>query len=100
MTSAVFNLPGDRENIVSIKADHMGMCKFDGKSQVDLDNFKIVWNNIEDLYDEAIRRGESNPLQQPLNQQEASLESRLAQLRPPQPLPNAFQASRGQASQP
>ena len=55
--SAVFGLPGDRENIVRLNASHSDMCRFD-ESQQDQDNFNLVRSNIEDLYEEAIKRSE------------------------------------------
>lgn len=55
--SARFGLPGNRENIVKLNADHSGVCKF-GSSQEDQDNFKLVRSNLEDLYDNAVKRCE------------------------------------------
>jgi hypothetical protein len=49
-------MPGDRENVVKLNADHRGVCKF-GSSQTDQDNFKLVWSNIEDLYRNALKTG-------------------------------------------
>ncbi|OTA59076.1 hypothetical protein K449DRAFT_385103 [Hypoxylon sp. EC38] len=48
--SVCLNLPGKRENLVSLDADHSGVCKF-GPSQTDQDNFKLVRGNIRDLYE-------------------------------------------------
>jgi hypothetical protein len=39
--SATFGLPGDKENIVMLNANHSNMCRFDD-SQEDQDNFKLV----------------------------------------------------------
>ncbi|KAI1416756.1 hypothetical protein F5Y13DRAFT_204139 [Hypoxylon sp. FL1857] len=50
--SARLNLPGERENIVLLKADHSGVCKF-GSDQTDQDNLWLVRSNIRDLYEEA-----------------------------------------------
>ncbi|KAI4864171.1 hypothetical protein F4820DRAFT_449256 [Hypoxylon rubiginosum] len=47
--SAHLNLPGNRENIVKLEADHSGVCKF-GESQTDQDNLKLVRVNLQDLY--------------------------------------------------
>lgn len=51
--SARFGIPGDRENVVKLNANHSGVCKF-GSSQVDQDNFKLVRSNIRDLYKNAL----------------------------------------------
>ncbi|KAI0849693.1 hypothetical protein F5Y00DRAFT_48651 [Daldinia vernicosa] len=50
--SARLNLPGDRETIVALDADHSRVCKF-GLNQTDNDNFKIVRSNIRELYEMA-----------------------------------------------
>jgi hypothetical protein len=55
--SATFGLPGSRENIIRLEADHGDICPF-GDSQRDQDNFEIVKGNIEELYLEAINNGE------------------------------------------
>ncbi|KAK0649694.1 hypothetical protein B0T16DRAFT_136083 [Cercophora newfieldiana] len=52
--SARLSLPGDRENVVTLAADHRSICKF-GKSETDQDNFKLVRTNIKDLYKSAIQ---------------------------------------------
>ncbi len=84
--SAVFGLPGDRENIVRLDASHSDMCRFD-QSRQDQDNFKLVWNNVEDLYKEALKGSElSNILSPPDHNPELAhhdLGSRLARLRLP-----------------
>ena len=56
--SATFGLSGTRENIVELNADHSNLCCYDGSMQ-DQDNFKLVANNIQDLYKDALKRGES-----------------------------------------
>ncbi|KAI0376539.1 hypothetical protein F5Y04DRAFT_209589 [Hypomontagnella monticulosa] len=48
--SACLNLSGDRENIVSLDADHSTVCKF-GLEQPDQDNLKLVRSNIRELYE-------------------------------------------------
>jgi len=48
-------MPGDRENVVKLNADHRGVCKFSA-SQTDQDNFKLVRANIKDIYKNALRR--------------------------------------------
>ncbi|KAK5652162.1 hypothetical protein OQA88_10804 [Cercophora sp. LCS_1] len=52
--SARLNLPGDRENVVTLAADHRSICKF-GETETDQDNFKLVRTNLKDLYKSAIR---------------------------------------------
>ena len=56
--SAIFGLPGTRENIVELNADHSNLCRYDNSMQ-DQDNFKLVANNIQDLYENALKRSES-----------------------------------------
>ncbi|KGO58308.1 hypothetical protein PEX2_068180 [Penicillium expansum] len=53
--SSRIGLPGDRENIVKLKADHSKVCKF-GQSQTDQDNLKLVQSNIEDIYEAALKK--------------------------------------------
>lgn len=55
--SARFGMPGDRENVVKLNADHSAVCKF-GPSQTDQDNFKLVRGNIRDLYKKALKTRE------------------------------------------
>jgi hypothetical protein len=50
-------MPGDRENVVKLNADHSRVCKF-GPSQTDQDNFKLVQSNIRDLYKNALKNSE------------------------------------------
>lgn len=47
-------MPGDRENVVKLNADHSGVCKF-GPSLEDQDNFKLVRSNLKDLYKNALK---------------------------------------------
>ncbi len=47
-------MPGDREHIVKLNANHRGLCKF-GLGQTDQDNFKLVRSNIKDLYRIALK---------------------------------------------
>lgn len=54
-------MPGKQENIVSLTADHSNVCKFD-ESQADRDNYEFVEGNIKELYDIALRVGESIPM--------------------------------------
>ena len=46
------------ERIISLNADHRGICKF-SQSQVDRDNWKIVQSNIKELYYLALKECES-----------------------------------------
>ena len=82
--SATFGLPGHRENIVRLNASHSDMCRFDVKDQRDKDNLEIVFSNLEDLYDEALKSCESaNDIHLPeLNTEAADrdLEGRMAAL--------------------
>jgi len=61
MNSARLGLPGDRENVVKLNADHGQICKF-GESQVDRDNFDLVQSNIRDIYKSALKNCESNTI--------------------------------------
>jgi hypothetical protein len=54
------------------------MCRFDGQSQKDKDNYERVWNNLEELYEDALARGESVSVEAP---SAANLSERLAALR-------------------
>jgi len=55
--SATFGLPGDRENLVSLQADHSRICKF-GPSNEDQDNLELVLANIQDLYEAVLEKAE------------------------------------------
>lgn len=59
--SARFGMPGDRENVVKLNANHSNVCKF-GPSQTDQDNFKLVRSNIGDLYRNALKKCELSTL--------------------------------------
>ncbi|KAI0448300.1 hypothetical protein F5B21DRAFT_155524 [Xylaria acuta] len=52
--SSSFGLPGNRENVVSLEADHSGVCKF-GDGETDRDNFEYVLGNIRDLVENALK---------------------------------------------
>jgi hypothetical protein len=56
--SARLGIPGDRENVVKLNADHRGVCKF-GPSETDQDNLKLVCSNIKDLFQSALKTGKS-----------------------------------------
>lgn len=85
--SATFGLPGHRENIVRLNADHSDICRFDGKTQRDKDNLKFVSSNLEDVYDDALKSCESpNDVHLPELQTGAAdsdLENRMAALDSP-----------------
>ncbi|ORY68246.1 P-loop containing nucleoside triphosphate hydrolase protein, partial [Pseudomassariella vexata] len=51
--SARLGLPGDREHIVKLNADHRGLCKF-GDSQTDQDNLDLVRSNVKEIYKAAL----------------------------------------------
>lgn len=53
--SARLGMPGDRENVVKLNADHSGICKF-GASQADQDNLEFVQFNIKDIYKKALQK--------------------------------------------
>ena len=57
--SARFGIPGDRENVVKLNADHSGICKF-GSTVAEQDNFKLVKVNIRDIYKNALKKCESS----------------------------------------
>ncbi|CEJ93674.1 hypothetical protein VHEMI09249 [[Torrubiella] hemipterigena] len=57
--SARLGMPGDRERIVQLNADHSAVCKF-GPSQADQDNFKLVRSSIKSLYKNALESGTTN----------------------------------------
>lgn len=59
MDSARLGLPGDRENVVKLNADHGQVCKF-GDSQRDKDNLELVRSNIRDIYKNALEIRELN----------------------------------------
>lgn len=75
--SAIFGIPGDKEAIVEIKAKHSDICRFD-ESEHDKDLYKLVQSNVEDLYEKALKKDESDQIQSGLDE---SLENRLAALR-------------------
>ncbi|KAB5557932.1 hypothetical protein GE09DRAFT_93575 [Coniochaeta sp. 2T2.1] len=57
--SARLGLPGQRENVVKLNADHRGVCKF-GPSEADQDNLKLVRGNMKDLYRSALKTGDTH----------------------------------------
>jgi hypothetical protein len=84
MRSARLGMPGDRENVVKLEADHSTVCKF-GSSQDDQDNLKLVKANISDLYREALKKSEclvSQAVDKDLEKSDARLRERLAVLPP------------------
>ncbi|KAK2850704.1 hypothetical protein FQN49_005404 [Arthroderma sp. PD_2] len=60
--STRFMLGGKHEAIVTLIADHSGVCRFDGTSQVDKDNLELVEFKIKDLYKKALKHGELSAL--------------------------------------
>jgi hypothetical protein len=86
--SSRFGLPGDKEHIVKLNADHHGICRF-GKSQVDEDNLELVEANIKDLYKQGLKAGELRKVQyinipevpEASSSAEADFESRFANLK-------------------
>ncbi|WYZ35794.1 hypothetical protein EsH8_X_000441 [Colletotrichum jinshuiense] len=48
-------LPGDREHIVKLNANHDTICKF-GSSENDQDNLKLVRSNIKEVYKNTLKR--------------------------------------------
>ena len=80
IASAKFGLPGDKERILGIDADHSDICRFDPANQQDKDNLEKVMSSVEDLYNVALAKGESVDLP---NVPETYLESRFAVLAEP-----------------
>lgn len=86
--SSRFGLPGDRENIVKLNADHNGICRF-GDTELDQDNFELVQSNVKDLYEQAIKAGELRSILSSSDQEcsvghaeeELGLQARFARLR-------------------
>ena len=78
-SSAIYGMPDDKEVVIEIKADHSNICRFDGVSAQDVDNFNTVWGALEDIYDLAIEKGETERLTS-----ETTLRQRLQEIRVPQ----------------
>ncbi|KAI1197061.1 hypothetical protein F5X97DRAFT_334208 [Nemania serpens] len=54
--SATFGLPGHRENILGLEADHSNICKFNTNEQDDQDIYEsFVEHNFHWLYEEAMK---------------------------------------------
>jgi len=51
--SSRFGLPGDRENIVKLDADHGDICRFD-TSEHDQDNYELVRGKHEGYIQERV----------------------------------------------
>jgi hypothetical protein len=66
--SARFGMPGDREHVVVLNANHSSVCKF-SPSQTDQDNFKLVRSNIRDLYKIALKNSELSTLSLAISQE-------------------------------
>jgi hypothetical protein len=83
--SSRFGLPGDRENIVKLDADHGDVCRFD-TSKHDQDNYELVRGNIKDIYKNALKIGELDRILRPEGQervegQDQDLKARFARLK-------------------
>lgn len=78
ISSAVFGLPGKRERVVGIDANHSDMCRFDPSQARGKSNLEMVMGSVEDKYAMAVKKSECLLL--PLLPQD-SLEMRLAALR-------------------
>lgn len=57
--SAIFGLPGDRERILGIDATHSNMCRFNPSTGEDAQSLKTVLSSVEDLYEDAVKKGTS-----------------------------------------
>ncbi|KAI0419146.1 hypothetical protein F5X98DRAFT_335341 [Xylaria grammica] len=54
--SATFGLPGHRENILGLEADHSNICKFNTDEEDDRDIYEsFVEHNFQWLYEEALK---------------------------------------------
>jgi hypothetical protein len=58
--SVVIGLPGSREHVVKLNAEHSDMCRFDLSIPNDQDNYEVVEANLEELCLEALKQGERN----------------------------------------
>jgi hypothetical protein len=56
--SAIFGLPGDRENIIGLNASHSDICRFNPAEKKDKDNYVFVEANIAELCEAAAAQGE------------------------------------------
>lgn len=56
--SASFYLPGDRERVLGLETKHSDLCRFHPSDQTDVDNLKVVLSSLEDLYLDALEKGE------------------------------------------
>lgn len=52
--SATFGLPGHRESIFGLEADHRNICKFDPAVEANMDVYEIVRGNFVWIYDEIL----------------------------------------------
>lgn len=83
--SARFGIPGNREHVVKLNADHSEVCKF-GPNQTDQDNFKLVRSNIKDLYKVALKKCELSTIpiinqEERVSAEEDVLQARLNRLK-------------------
>ncbi len=56
-SSATFGLPGEREAIVELNANHSDLCRFGG-TQTDQDNYEMVSSRIQKMYKAALKQSE------------------------------------------
>jgi hypothetical protein len=64
--SAIFGLPGKRERIVPINANHSNICRFDTSQPCDKANLELVMGSVEEKYDMAVERSKYlNPTSAP-----------------------------------
>ena len=82
-------MPGDRENIVKLDADHSDVCRFD-ESEHDQDNYELVERNMRDVYLNALKKGELNRVllsnRDDVGARDQDLQARLAKLKGSSPL--------------
>jgi len=57
--SAIFGLPGDRENAIKLDAKHEDMCRFDLSNEKDKNNYFLVEGNLGDMCEAASKQCQS-----------------------------------------
>ncbi|KAL5610838.1 hypothetical protein FOBRF1_006955 [Fusarium oxysporum] len=57
--SVIFGLPGDRERILGVDAKHSDICRFNPSSSEDAQSLRIVLSSVEDIYEDAVKKGAS-----------------------------------------
>jgi hypothetical protein len=78
-------LPGDRENIVKLEADHRDVCRFD-TSEHNQHNYELVRGNVKDIYKNALKIGELDRIlrsegEEKVEAQDQDLKARFAKLK-------------------